>query len=1268
MKLEQWQELLNQPENIPATGLITSSGRVRKHPSIQRAFRRLKTMPGAALEQVRCTSAPSHPLSWMASSPVDHSVEQLLQGVLAPRSSRQQVHAMAPLSCLDGASFSLEPDSLDLQEVNIDSTLVDSAGPLASEFADDISFEMGLNFKSAMSCQWNTPLFTAGGHDISGMGLDSSVDGEWQTPSTAHASTPQTSLARRASLGSPFQLFLDDHHFFGSNLEPAQLENYLSRPAATTSSPGNPNDLFTSTQPRANETFEGGIFDSWPHATGFEAASHVVLPAGFTEKWMKALPFSNFEEYMRSQNITFTKTGSTTQQRFGTSFSGSFAIRSLARSLHSGSQPMAQHQSGSQTPLQKLENLLPRESSAIMSGQQMTETRLVRTLLFSMMNGFAGLNHIPIEDILKSMAHFSTSKLLLQILEEGPPFTSRTLGDNMFRAAIEAKDQRIVQVLLERKLVDVNDTVCFFQNKRYTPVERAASLQAHGLIRTLAEAGADVNKTHGDETYPGALRKLLQVAAGPRRGYLNYQQQPTATSDLIETLDILIGKGAKVDLELLRVHLNSFMNKSEVAYLISRSIPFADHQHFFEYDDNDGEKAQGLSLVGRTAEELDDNTAVTIIQNMIDLCKRAGCSRCLEKWPKQIEAAAVEGAKRGHFQVVQLLIGHVQSTTTILSAAIRHGNNDLIRLVLGTSTKPKLNPEAHLLGRLPYSYRAKYRTQYRLERQQIYDLLPTTPLAEAVRTGNADLIKILEGSGALKNLATGGRLEALIFAAAEGGNVPYMKYLLKIASSSSQKYRPHCLAVCLALENSHDEVAKVLLLAGAEVTCIQDSWNRLVPGVAVYECINALGVALLQKRDSALVHAVLSSDIGGLSENDMKDVASWFDLSILSDIVSVFPDSVCLPGGGGSAPLYDICKRCMETENVAFFKIFLESVSSPRAWLDPCLAIATEMGHAEMVNLLLQMGADPFGSRVLKAAIPERPEMLKILFEEDRKQPTSQKCVGARILKFVMAERPGNTEVLSGLLDRKLVNLIVPEAFEEKGYTGELLTPLGLAIIGASGYCETNIVAINQLLQAGCDPNKTARILTVGTRVSETALMLAIKTGREDVVQLLLKYGADVNKETFLTTKRTPLQCAAEQGDLDMVRLLLKKGVDVNEEPAVCSGGTALQFAAISGNVNVVAELLERGAQLHALPSKVNGRWPLEGASENGRLDMIEFLWKAKGISLNGAGFQKRQCLRSIDFARSNGHLGCRDLITELSGFSEDLLDSEEYGVPWLAY
>ncbi|PMD63137.1 ankyrin [Hyaloscypha bicolor E] len=1214
LKREQWQELLKEPDNITATVLKTSSGYMKTQPSIQRALRRLKKTPGATLGQASRDSASSHPLIRMASSSAGPSVEQVSRAALSPGLPRQQTHDVTRLPDLHGASSSPESALLRLGEASAQFDPADSARLFSSELDDPMSFWWNLDFNPHTDCEPQTALFDVGGHEMLGLDLNSSLDRNWQIRANANVSPLGTSLMRRASPISPSQLFPDVDHFFGFNAEQTQGESRLSTSAQL---------------PTQNGTLEGGIFD------------YVKFPpTGFTKQWLKGLPFSKFEEYLRSRDIISTNSESSTQRRLGASLSGNFALRFLENSFSSGSISMVQRPPDCQNPLQKLGKLLPGESTAIISEQQMTETRLFRILLFSMMNGFVGLDHIPMEDILKAMGHFSTNKLLLQILEEGPQFTARTLADNMFRAAIEAKDQRIVQLLLQRKLVDVNDTVCFFRNRRYTPVERAASLKALGLIRILVEADADVNKTHKDGVNGGALRKLLWPDAGPP-----YSRAFTATPGLIDTIEFLIGKGSKVDVRFLSDTLG-LIPTNEIVSLFARSIPPTDHQAFFEPNtawSNDPR----YSLLCRIANVVDDSTAATILQNTIEFCEGSGCSKCLERWSESLEYAAIDGAKRGHFQLVQVLIGRLPSTTRILSAAVRSGNKNLIRLVLDFNPMPELDPPAHIIDERPLVYPP-----------------PTTPLAEAVRMGNADLIKLLEEAGALNNLAKGSRLEALILAAAEGGNMLYMELLLKRASSSSHQYRTTWDAVRLALENDHDDVANFLLSAGAQSISIR---NRNSDDPSTLH-------AALGKRDHKLVRSLLSADIEYLSRSDIpNEVASWFDTSIISDLAFVFPDQSFLRD---RIPFHNICMQCMKTNNVTFFENLLESTSyrDDLPW-NSCLASAIRMGQVEMVDLLLQYGADPLDGEVLKAAIPDRTDMFLFLFGQDRKQRRVRKCIGAHILKFVMAERPGNAEILDTLLENGLVNLIVaeiprgvPDGDLYRAYE-DMLTPLGLAIVGLPDFCGTNLGAVNRLLREGSDPDGVARIMDIEPRVGQTAIMLALETGREDLIRLLVvEYKADVNKKTHLFIKQTPLQHAAELGDLDMVRLLLELGADVNGEPAIRSGGTALQFAAISGNCNVAAELLEQGAPLHALPSKVNGRWPLEGAAEHGRLDMVQFLWRAKEFSLDGTGFQERHCLRAMDFAQSNGHLGCRDLVAELSGFSVDRLDSEDYGVPWLAY
>lgn len=318
---------------------------------------------------------------------------------------------------------------------------------------------------------------------------------------------------------------------------------------------------------------------------------------------------------------------------------------------------------------------------------------------------------------------------------------------------------------------------------------------------------------------------------------------------------------------------------------------------------------------------------------------------------------------------------------------------------------------------------------------------------------------------------------------------------------------------------------------------------------------------------------------------------------------------------------------------------------------------------------MLQSGENPSNRKFLEAAISGSPEMVSFILGNDAQKSQQargpRKCVGANVLRLLMNENRENAEALDQLLETGAVNMIMLENIRETRYL-PCLSPLGLALAGIPGQCNTNVAAIKKFLLRGADPNGCARLEKCPYRCV-TALMVALETGREDIVTLLISNGADVNLQPRLSLRRTPLQHAAELGDIDMIRLLLQQGADVNSPPAFQGGGTALQFAAITGNCNIAAELLEQGASLDIPPSKLDGRWPLEGAAEQGRLDMIQFLWNARETFPWVAGFERRQCLRAMSFARENGHIGCGDLIAELSGLSVDLINTEEYGVPWLA-
>ncbi|KAL9595276.1 MAG: hypothetical protein Q9179_005045 [Wetmoreana sp. 5 TL-2023] len=181
-----------------------------------------------------------------------------------------------------------------------------------------------------------------------------------------------------------------------------------------------------------------------------------------------------------------------------------------------------------------------------------------------------------------------------------------------------------------------------------------------------------------------------------------------------------------------------------------------------------------------------------------------------------------------------------------------------------------------------------------------------------------------------------------------------------------------------------------------------------------------------------------------------------------------------------------------------------------------------------------------------------------------------------------------------------------------------------------------NDSAVQSLLRAGADVSQGYAVLSVfsGEKHSSDC--------REKVLEILLKYGADVNRRYYDTDTplqmaikeedlecayrlieagacindsaskgkggRTALQAASSVGDVDMVEQLLLRGADVNAPAAVVDGVTALQAAAIRGYLRIAQILLEHGADIDAKAGIENGRTAIEGAAEFGRIDMVKML------------------------------------------------------------
>jgi ankyrin repeat protein len=302
------------------------------------------------------------------------------------------------------------------------------------------------------------------------------------------------------------------------------------------------------------------------------------------------------------------------------------------------------------------------------------------------------------------------------------------------------------------------------------------------------------------------------------------------------------------------------------------------------------------------------------------------------------------------------------------------------------------------------------------------------------------------------------------------------------------------------------------------------------------------------------------------------------------------------------------------------------------------LAAAVMQGDVTMTGLLLARGADPADVKALCTGLLRNNLITEKLLEAFTKNyPHGKKGFGFEVME--RAIELGNLDII-----RQLLLLPVDLGCWAKtseflgGYLNGLLdkgwiTTLGWAIIKDKGQ---HLDIVQMVLEAGGDPNANVVNQCVDGTIPKTALLVAVGTGRLEMVRLLVDHGAMVNCVATMGVKRTPLQTAAEIGSFDIVEYLLSKGAEINAPPARSGGATSLQLAAIGGYIGIAELLLNSGADPNAPAAKVNGRTAIEGAAEFGRVDMLRLLTNA------GAKMDWRQFETAAWLAEKNGHIATK--------------------------
>lgn len=136
-------------------------------------------------------------------------------------------------------------------------------------------------------------------------------------------------------------------------------------------------------------------------------------------------------------------------------------------------------------------------------------------------------------------------------------------------------------------------------------------------------------------------------------------------------------------------------------------------------------------------------------------------------------------------------------------------------------------------------------------------------------------------------------------------------------------------------------------------------------------------------------------------------------------------------------------------------------------------------------------------------------------------------------------------------------------------------------------------------LLLGLGANVNAR-----NEVNYTAILYAAEADHRDIVLSLLAHKADTDKTICNRYQETILMLMARQGHADIVEQLVRSGGDLHHTNKI--GDTALYLAVSNGHAPTVASLIRLGANVNT--ANIGGWTPLMMASARGDIDVMELL------------------------------------------------------------
>lgn len=259
------------------------------------------------------------------------------------------------------------------------------------------------------------------------------------------------------------------------------------------------------------------------------------------------------------------------------------------------------------------------------------------------------------------------------------------------------------------------------------------------------------------------------------------------------------------------------------------------------------------------------------------------------------------------------------------------------------------------------------------------------------------------------------------------------------------------------------------------------------------------------------------------------------------------------------------------------------------------LAAAAVAAASSSSNSTMSNHGEEDDEELTEADIEHHNYMIQKLEKTDKKSTSSSSSSSSSSLKQTINSCIGNLTSPESLLN-KLIDL-KPDLINSDKEALEALTQVANKKIAVGK-------SLTELLEENAD----------------SVLGLACASGYLELVSVLLAINSNSNLDTVSKSKikneSTPLIEACSNGHEQIVELLLKHGANPNKKSS--SGSTPLHYAIQNQHSNIVKKLIETCKEnIFIEQTNENGHTPLMEAASNGFLDCVKILVEIGKVNVN---------------------------------------------------